>query len=101
MAGAGLMLAPALTYGRNHMLRKFIATGVVAGAAVGAILAATPASADDYYTSGSHSVLGGNQVVVPISIPINVCGNAVAVVGIAGAGCKGGAAVGTGHQRHY
>lgn len=82
------------------MLRKLIATGVVAGAAVGVMLAATPAGADDY-TSGAHSVLGGNQVVAPISIPINVCGNAVAVIGFAGAGCGGGANVGTGRQHHY
>ncbi|MFG3441538.1 chaplin family protein [Nonomuraea sp. NPDC047897] len=44
-------------------------------------------------TSGRHSILGGNQVVAPITAPINVCGNAVAVLGKAFAGCKGGASV--------
>jgi hypothetical protein len=44
-------------------------------------------------TSGAGSVLGGNQVNVPISIPINVCGNAIAILGIAEAGCQGGAGV--------
>ncbi|WP_449061140.1 chaplin family protein, partial [Planomonospora algeriensis] len=44
-------------------------------------------------TSGDHSILGGNQIVAPITAPINVCGNAVAVVGRAAAGCKGGASV--------
>jgi hypothetical protein len=44
-------------------------------------------------TSGAGSVLGGNQVNVPISVPINVCGNAIAILGIAEAGCQGGAAV--------
>ncbi|GAA3133126.1 hypothetical protein GCM10010466_24700 [Planomonospora alba] len=44
-------------------------------------------------TSGDGSVLGGNQVVAPITAPVNVCGNAVAVVGRAKAGCKGGASV--------
>jgi hypothetical protein len=82
------------------MLRKLIATGVVTGAAVGALLTATPAGADDY-TSGEGSVLGGNQVIAPISIPINVCGNAVAVIGTAGAGCKGGAKVVTGAFHHF
>ncbi|WTL69588.1 chaplin family protein [Streptosporangium sp. NBC_01495] len=47
-------------------------------------------------TSGQHSVLGGNQVVAPITAPINVCGNAVAVLGGAFAGCQGGASVGGG-----
>ncbi|QFG27097.1 chaplin [Actinomadura sp. WMMB 499] len=44
-------------------------------------------------TSGNFSVLGGNQVFVPISAPINACGNAVAVFGVAGAGCKAEAEV--------
>ncbi|MEU9025245.1 chaplin family protein [Actinomadura sp. NPDC048394] len=52
-------------------------------------------------TSGEHSVLGGNQVNAPISAPVDVCGNAVAIIGKAEAGCKGGATVhnggGAGH----
>ncbi|MDP4503662.1 chaplin [Nonomuraea sp. NBC_00507] len=70
------------------MLKKIL---VVAGAAAMLSLAAPPAHAD--ITSGSGGVLSGNQVHVPISIPINVCGNAVAVLGHAIAGCKGGAKV--------
>ncbi|HEV7931338.1 MAG TPA: chaplin family protein [Actinomadura sp.] len=45
-------------------------------------------------TSGRHSIGGGNQVNVPVSIPVNVCGNGVAVLGRAFAGCKGGAKTG-------
>ncbi|MEV7968101.1 chaplin family protein [Sphaerisporangium sp. NPDC088356] len=45
-------------------------------------------------TDGRHSILGGNQIVAPITAPINVCGNAVAVLGDAAAGCLGGAHVG-------
>ncbi|MFD1932974.1 MULTISPECIES: chaplin family protein [Nonomuraea] len=44
-------------------------------------------------TSGRSSVLGGNQVIAPISGPINICGNAIAVFGEAFAGCKGGSSV--------
>ncbi|GAA2136436.1 hypothetical protein GCM10009727_31200 [Actinomadura napierensis] len=44
-------------------------------------------------TSGEHSVLGGNQVNAPISAPVDVCGNAVAIIGKAEAGCEGGATV--------
>jgi hypothetical protein len=44
-------------------------------------------------TSGRSSVLGGNQVVAPVTAPINVCGNAVALIGEAFAGCRGGASV--------
>ncbi|HEY3954407.1 MAG TPA: chaplin [Streptosporangiaceae bacterium] len=42
-------------------------------------------------TSGNHSIGGGNQVYAPISVPVDVCGNAVAVLGHALAGCPGGA----------
>ncbi|PZG20778.1 hypothetical protein C1I98_37390 [Spongiactinospora gelatinilytica] len=54
-------------------------------------------------TSGDGSVLGGNQVVAPITAPANICGNAVAVLGDAAAGCLGGSKVGgPGHPGdHY
>ncbi|GAA4620398.1 hypothetical protein GCM10023196_004220 [Actinoallomurus vinaceus] len=48
-------------------------------------------------TSGRHSVGGGNQVDAPVSAPVNVCGNAVAVFGRSAAGCEGGASVSGGH----
>jgi hypothetical protein len=44
-------------------------------------------------TSGNGSLLSGNQVIVPISIPIDICGNAIAILGIAKASCEGGAIV--------
>ncbi|WP_141580136.1 chaplin family protein [Actinomadura sp. WMMA1423] len=44
-------------------------------------------------TSGAGGVLSGNQANIPISIPVNVCGNAAAVIGQAGAACEGGAKV--------
>ncbi|GAA4235169.1 hypothetical protein GCM10022254_41830 [Actinomadura meridiana] len=50
-------------------------------------------------TSGNFSILGGNQVKAPISIPVDVCGNAVAVLGLAQAQCKGGASVGKGEEK--
>jgi hypothetical protein len=45
-------------------------------------------------TSGKYGVAAGNQVVAPISAPVNACGNAAAVLGDAAAGCLGGAHVG-------
>ncbi|WP_188189224.1 chaplin [Nonomuraea sp. SYSU D8015] len=70
------------------MLKK---TLVVAGAAAMLALAAPAAHAD--VTSGNGGVLSGNQVHLPVSVPINICGNAVAIIGKAIAGCKGGAVV--------
>ena len=46
-------------------------------------------------TSGNGSILGGNQINAPVNAPLDVCGNAVAVLGSAAAGCKGGATVWT------
>ena len=40
--------------------------------------------------TGNASVLSGNQVNVPVSIPIDLCGNAAAILGIATASCQGG-----------
>ncbi|TMR99094.1 chaplin family protein [Nonomuraea basaltis] len=54
------------------------------------------------WTSGRAGVLAGNQIVAPITAPLNVCGNAVAVLGDAAAGCLGGANVGRpGYDGHF
>ena len=42
---------------------------------------------------GNLSILSGNRVDMPISIPINICGNAIAILGFAEASCQGGAGV--------
>lgn len=76
------------------MLKKLTAAGVVAAAASGVMLLAAPANAG---TRGDGGVASGNQVNIPISIPINACGNAVSVIGIAGAGCRGGSSIGNPH----
>lgn len=81
------------------MLKKLTAAGLVAVAASGALMLASPANAG-IDTSGDGSILGGNQVIVPISIPVNVCGDAIAVLGRARAACRGGAAVGYGQHHH-
>jgi small secreted domain DUF320 len=87
-------------YGRIHVLKKLTAAGVVAAAASGVMLLGTPANAD-IDTSGDGGVFSGNQVVVPISIPIDVCGNSLAILGVASGGCRGGASVGLGHHHHH
>ncbi len=74
-------------YEGNHVLKKLTAAGVVAAAATGVLLIGSPANADN----GDGGVLSGNRVSVPISIPVSVCGNAVGLLGLAGASCRGGA----------
>ncbi|TQN33153.1 hypothetical protein FHX37_3152 [Haloactinospora alba] len=81
------------------MLKKTIAAAAVAAAAGGVLLTGTPAFAhgyggDEVSTSGNGSILGGNQLVADANVPINVCGNSIAVLGVSGASCQdSGAAV--------
>jgi hypothetical protein len=73
--------------------------GVLATSACAVAVMGGPAFASTYnggyhdYNVGNVSVLSGNTVNIPISIPIDVCGNAVAVLGFAEASCQGGAGV--------
>ncbi|MFC7591653.1 chaplin family protein [Nonomuraea antimicrobica] len=78
-----------------------------AGCKGGATVHNTGVGAGGNRTSGNGAVLGGNQVIAPISAPINICGNSVAVLGRAFSGCQGGSSVtndgGSGpryHARH-
>lgn len=45
------------------------------------------------FSHGDFGLLSGNQAYVPVSAPINACGNAAAVLGQAFAACKGSASV--------
>ncbi|GIH27122.1 hypothetical protein Aph01nite_54320 [Acrocarpospora phusangensis] len=65
----------------------------VAGCKGGSSVRNTGVGAGGNRTSGRSSVLGGNQVIAPISGPINICGNTVAIFGEAFSGCKGGSSV--------
>jgi hypothetical protein len=68
--------------------------GVLAASASAVALMAVPAFATTGpITSGDGSILSGNQIIAPITVPVNVCGNALAILGFAGAGCQGGANV--------
>ncbi|OPG02415.1 hypothetical protein B1L11_42570 [Microbispora sp. GKU 823] len=71
-----------------------------AGCRGGASVLGGGAGAGGNITSGRHGILAGNQIVAPITAPINVCGNSVAVLGDAAAGCLGGAQVGGGWKHH-
>ncbi|WP_433331216.1 chaplin family protein [Spirillospora sp. CA-294931] len=71
-----------------------IAAGAVTKAAcTGSAVVNNKDHAPGMYTSGKFSILGGNQVNAPISAPINACGNAVSVLGVAKAYCSGSATV--------
>ena len=68
-------------------------SGCQGGAVVGSAPAGSGATATGT-TAGNTSIGSGNKVSVPVSVPVNVCGVSVAVLGAAKSGCQGGANVG-------
>jgi ChpA-C len=62
--------------------------GVCAATAAAVAMMGAPAFAQ----SAPISILSGNNVNVPVSAPVNVCGVAIPILGVANAGCHGGAA---------
>src|SRR5699024_1864423 len=51
------------------------------------ILHAAPETEADAGTDGSGGVASGNQIVVPVDAAVDICGNAVSVLGMTEAGC--------------
>ncbi|MFV2198217.1 chaplin family protein, partial [Nocardiopsis sp. LOL_012] len=41
----------------------------------------------DTSTSGSGSIAGGNQIIIPVDLAIDVCGNSIGILGVAGSQC--------------
>ncbi|MGH8876992.1 MAG: chaplin family protein [Stackebrandtia sp.] len=74
----------------KRIMRHASVAGAVAAGAVLLFGGAAQAAGPDIISAGNHGIANGNQVVLPIQAPIDVCGNAVAVAGVAGAGCTGG-----------
>jgi hypothetical protein len=58
--------------------------------------------AGDLTTQDNVGLGNGNQVFAPIQAPVNVCGNAIAILGYASASCDGGsdAEIPGGHDHH-
>ncbi|WP_030055692.1 MULTISPECIES: chaplin [Streptomyces] len=61
-------------------------TAAVGAAVVGIVAAgagtAMASSGAEGVAAGSPGVISGNQVQVPVHIPINLCGNTIGVVGL-------------------
>ncbi|WP_380279894.1 chaplin [Kitasatospora purpeofusca] len=63
--------------------RTALAAGVLVGAA---LLAGGGTAVADSSASGvaanSPGVLSGNQIQIPVHIPVNVCGNSINIIGL-------------------
>ncbi|MED7951607.1 MULTISPECIES: chaplin [unclassified Streptomyces] len=68
-------------------MRK-LAHGVLGTAATAALLAAGAGAAHAHGASaegvaaGSPGVASGNQIQIPVHVPVNLCGNSINVVGL-------------------
>ncbi|WP_059008560.1 chaplin [Streptomyces specialis] len=67
------------------MIKKVVATAAVTGSLMmaGAGLAVADSGADAKAAAvGSPGVISGNNVQVPIGIPINLCGNTINIIAL-------------------
>ncbi|MFJ2777521.1 MULTISPECIES: chaplin [unclassified Kitasatospora] len=71
-------------------MRK-LAHGVLGTAATAALLAAGAGAASAHHlhgasaegvAAGSPGVISGNQIQVPVHVPINLCGNSIDIIGL-------------------
>jgi hypothetical protein len=73
-------------------------TGVLAVSAAAIAIMGGPAFASNnpitgnIVGNGNIPILSGNNVQIPVQIPVDICGNAVGLLGFASASCVGGAA---------
>ena len=77
------------------MQMKTRVAGVLATSACAVGMLGAPAFASTHnvhiYNRGNMWIISDNTVNMPITIPVDMCGNAIAVLGFAEASCQGGA----------
>lgn len=67
----------------NNTVKKAAFITVAAGGILAAGMGAASASADaEGVAAGSPGVGSGNNIQVPVHVPVNLCGNTVNVVGL-------------------
>ena len=69
------------------MNRWIVRSAQILGLAVGGLLVTGTAAQADWTTGFNAGVLNGNQTSTTVQVPINVCGNADAVLGFASGHC--------------
>ncbi len=80
------------------MQMKTRVAGVLAATASAVAMMGAPAFASNSPSVGNVtgnynvSALSGNNVQIPVQMPVDICGNALAILGFANASCVGGAA---------
>lgn len=71
-----------------------------AGCEGGSTATMKPGQLPDMSTEDNAGILNGNQALVPVQAPINICGNSATLGGNAEAGCEGGSSAEQGGHHH-
>jgi hypothetical protein len=93
----------------KSILRKATVVGAMAAGAILISGAGAAQAAPDLTSAGNDGIGNGNQLLAPVQVPVNVCGNSVAaVLALANAQCDGGSDAdinggdeGTNHSSHH
>ncbi|HCT81774.1 MAG TPA: hypothetical protein DGT23_35380 [Micromonosporaceae bacterium] len=74
---------------RFTMRKNAIKVGLLSAGIL--LIGSSAQAADNWNSSGNTGLLNGNQLKIPVQLPIELCGNAITVGGTASAWCEGGA----------
>src|SRR5690625_453963 len=72
---------------QGHAMTHETHARIAALVAAGFLMTSGGAAFADTATSGNGSIGGGNQLGADVDAPINLCGNAIGLLGVAGAQC--------------
>ncbi|MEV0130663.1 chaplin family protein [Dactylosporangium sp. NPDC050688] len=73
------------------MNRWLIRSVQIAALSLGGLALTGTAAHADWVSGPNVGLFNGNQSSTTVQVPVNICGNAVAIVGFANANCSGGA----------
>ncbi|MEU0554262.1 chaplin family protein [Dactylosporangium sp. NPDC006015] len=73
------------------MNRWLIRSVQIAALSLGGLALTGTAAHADWDSGPNVGIFNGNQSSTTVQVPVNICGNAVAIVGFANANCDGGA----------
>ncbi len=78
---------------KTRVAGVFAVTAVAVAAIGGPAFADNSPSVGNVTGLGNLSLASGNNIEIPVNVPINICGAAVSILGFSNAGCLGGAGV--------
>ncbi|WP_327678137.1 chaplin [Kitasatospora sp. NBC_00458] len=66
----------------QNVKKAAVLSAAAAGLVMGAAGAASASSGAEGVAAGSPGVVSGNQLQIPVHVPVNLCGNSVNVIGL-------------------